>query len=233
MTRLEALPHCSGAVVAEDAFQGGCARVSSAPPTSPALSSKNFDVMYTRRNVKTEVRRMADWRAAPRTCARRGACRIPSPTKRSSTKWRQRQMSIAGRWGIPTAHATRWKAASCRPSAARYLVDLPERPARGAGEIAPTVIPTAISNAVFSATRVRLRSVPFLPEKILAKSALFASRARRAPQPAGVVAAPFTLCLSPAEWLPREQSAAVSPVSGRDARTAVSGRAVCAWQAAR
>jgi hypothetical protein len=51
--------------------------------------------------------------------------------------------------------------------------------------------------------------------------------------PTGVVAAPFTLCLNLAERLPRVQSAAISPVSRRDARTAASGRAVCAWQAAR
>jgi CO/xanthine dehydrogenase Mo-binding subunit len=33
--------------------------------------------------------------------------------------------------------------------------------------MAPTVIPSAISNAVFDATGVRLRSVPFLPDKML------------------------------------------------------------------
>jgi CO/xanthine dehydrogenase Mo-binding subunit len=49
-----------------------------------------------------------------------------------------------------------------------HLVDRPEKPAWGAGEMAPTVIPAAISNAVFDATGVRLRSVPFLPEKMLA-----------------------------------------------------------------
>jgi CO/xanthine dehydrogenase Mo-binding subunit len=48
-----------------------------------------------------------------------------------------------------------------------HLIDRPEKPAWGAGEMAPTVIPAAISNAVFDATGVRLRSVPFLPEKVL------------------------------------------------------------------
>jgi CO/xanthine dehydrogenase Mo-binding subunit len=48
------------------------------------------------------------------------------------------------------------------------LIDRPEMPAWGAGEMAPTVVPAAISNAVFDATGVRLRSVPFLPEKVLA-----------------------------------------------------------------
>jgi len=48
------------------------------------------------------------------------------------------------------------------------LIDRPEAPPWGAGEMAPATIPAAISNAVFAATGVRLRSVPFLPEKMLA-----------------------------------------------------------------
>jgi CO/xanthine dehydrogenase Mo-binding subunit len=48
-----------------------------------------------------------------------------------------------------------------------HLIDRPEKPTWGAGEMAPTVIPAAISNAVFDATGIRLRSVPFLPEKVL------------------------------------------------------------------
>jgi CO/xanthine dehydrogenase Mo-binding subunit len=48
------------------------------------------------------------------------------------------------------------------------LINRPEQTAWGAGEMAPTVVPAAISNAVFDATGVRLRSVPFLPGKVLA-----------------------------------------------------------------
>ena len=48
------------------------------------------------------------------------------------------------------------------------LIDRPEKAVWGAGEMAPTVVPAAISNAVFDAVGVRLRSVPFLPEKVLA-----------------------------------------------------------------
>lgn len=48
------------------------------------------------------------------------------------------------------------------------LINRPEQPSWGAGEMAPTVVPAAISNAVFDATGVRLRSVPFLPAKVLA-----------------------------------------------------------------
>lgn len=48
------------------------------------------------------------------------------------------------------------------------LINRPEAETWGAGEMAPTVVPAAISNAVFDAIGVRLRSVPFVPEKVLA-----------------------------------------------------------------
>ena len=51
------------------------------------------------------------------------------------------------------------------------LINRPELPSWGAGEMAPTVVPAAISNAVFDATGLRLRSVPFLPPKVLAAAA--------------------------------------------------------------
>jgi nicotinate dehydrogenase subunit B len=38
----------------------------------------------------------------------------------------------------------------------------------GAGEPTASVVPSAIANAVFDATGVRLRSVPFRPAKVLA-----------------------------------------------------------------
>jgi len=41
-------------------------------------------------------------------------------------------------------------------------------PATGAGETAITVVPAAIGNAIFDATGVRLRAVPFTPERVLA-----------------------------------------------------------------
>jgi nicotinate dehydrogenase subunit B len=48
------------------------------------------------------------------------------------------------------------------------LIDRPEQKPWGVGEMAAAVVPAAISNAVFDAVGVRLRSVPFLPEKVLA-----------------------------------------------------------------
>ena len=48
------------------------------------------------------------------------------------------------------------------------LIDRPNEPPWGAGEPAAAVVPSAISNAVFDATGVRLRSVPFTPDKVKA-----------------------------------------------------------------
>ena len=50
------------------------------------------------------------------------------------------------------------------------LINRPDMPSWGAGEMAPTVVPAAISNAVFDAMGARLRSVPFLPAKVRALS---------------------------------------------------------------
>ena len=48
------------------------------------------------------------------------------------------------------------------------LIDRPGTTAWGAGEPMACAIPAAIGNAVFDATGVRLRSVPFTPEKVKA-----------------------------------------------------------------
>ncbi|MBR0784839.1 xanthine dehydrogenase family protein molybdopterin-binding subunit [Bradyrhizobium iriomotense] len=48
------------------------------------------------------------------------------------------------------------------------LIDRPNERPWGAGEPAATIVPSAISNAVFDALGVRLRSVPFTPVKVLA-----------------------------------------------------------------
>jgi CO/xanthine dehydrogenase Mo-binding subunit len=54
------------------------------------------------------------------------------------------------------------------PEIAIDLIDRPTSPPWGAGEPAAAVVPSAISNAVFDATGVRLRSVPYTPEKVKA-----------------------------------------------------------------
>ncbi len=52
-------------------------------------------------------------------------------------------------------------------------------PATGAGETAITVTPAAIGNAIFDATHVRLRHLPFTPARV--KAALVTARETVAP----------------------------------------------------
>jgi CO/xanthine dehydrogenase Mo-binding subunit len=46
------------------------------------------------------------------------------------------------------------------------LLDRPDDPATGAGETSSAVIAAAIGNAVFDATGVRLRQLPFTPARV-------------------------------------------------------------------
>ena len=48
------------------------------------------------------------------------------------------------------------------------LINRPEGPSLGAGELATVPVPAAIANAIFDATGIRLREVPFTPKRILA-----------------------------------------------------------------
>ena len=54
------------------------------------------------------------------------------------------------------------------PDVAIDLINRPNEVPWGAGEPTTSVVPSAIGNAVFDATGVRLRSVPFRPAKVLA-----------------------------------------------------------------
>jgi len=54
------------------------------------------------------------------------------------------------------------------PTIEIVLLNQAEGEAMGAGETAITVVPAAIANAVFDATGVRLRQVPFTPERVKA-----------------------------------------------------------------
>lgn len=57
------------------------------------------------------------------------------------------------------------------PEAPEVVIELLDRPAEkpwGGGEPSAAVIPSAISNAVFDATGVRLRTVPYTPERVKA-----------------------------------------------------------------
>ena len=48
------------------------------------------------------------------------------------------------------------------------LIDRPQEPPLGAGEAACTVVGAALANAIFDATGARLRTIPFIPERVLA-----------------------------------------------------------------
>jgi CO/xanthine dehydrogenase Mo-binding subunit len=48
------------------------------------------------------------------------------------------------------------------------LINRPDQPSTGVGEPATTPVPAAISNAVYDATGVRLRNLPFRPDDVLA-----------------------------------------------------------------
>jgi nicotinate dehydrogenase subunit B len=54
------------------------------------------------------------------------------------------------------------------PKIEMVLLDQPGGEAMGAGETSITVVPAAIANAVFDATGVRIRQVPFTPERVKA-----------------------------------------------------------------
>jgi CO/xanthine dehydrogenase Mo-binding subunit len=54
------------------------------------------------------------------------------------------------------------------PEVVIELINQPNTPPWGAGEPSAAVVPSAVSNAVFDATGVRLRSIPFTPDKVKA-----------------------------------------------------------------
>jgi len=54
------------------------------------------------------------------------------------------------------------------PAIAYDLIDRPNEKPWGAGEPSAAIVPSAIANAVYDAAGIRLRSIPFTPEKVLA-----------------------------------------------------------------
>ena len=54
------------------------------------------------------------------------------------------------------------------PKIETLILNRPEMPMLGAGEAAQNPTPAAIANAIYDAVRLRLRDIPFTPEKILA-----------------------------------------------------------------
>ena len=66
--------------------------------------------------------------------------------------------SVVGPWLTPHG----------RPGAGIVLIKRPQAAPSGAAEMALGLVPAAIGNAVFDATGVRLRRVPFTPERVKA-----------------------------------------------------------------
>jgi CO/xanthine dehydrogenase Mo-binding subunit len=66
---------------------------------------------------------------------------------------------------------------SAVPAIESVLIDRPETEAMGAGETAITIVAAAVGNAIFDATGVRIREIPFTPERV--KAALSATPANR------------------------------------------------------
>ena len=54
------------------------------------------------------------------------------------------------------------------PTIESVLIDRPDSEAMGAGETAITIVAAAVGNAIFDATGVRLRELPFTPERVKA-----------------------------------------------------------------
>jgi len=54
------------------------------------------------------------------------------------------------------------------PTIESVLIDRPDSEAMGAGETAITIVAAAVGNAIFDATGVRIREVPFTPERVKA-----------------------------------------------------------------
>src|SRR5206468_10395797 len=54
------------------------------------------------------------------------------------------------------------------PDVAITLIDRPSEKPWGAGEPTAAVVPAAIANAIYNATAIRMRSVPFTPDKVQA-----------------------------------------------------------------
>jgi CO/xanthine dehydrogenase Mo-binding subunit len=55
------------------------------------------------------------------------------------------------------------------PKVETILMDKPDEQATGAGEMSITIVAAALGNAIFDATGVRLRQVPFTPERLRAE----------------------------------------------------------------
>jgi CO/xanthine dehydrogenase Mo-binding subunit len=61
------------------------------------------------------------------------------------------------------------------PAITTVLIDQPTQPAKGSGECTITLVGSAIGNAIFDATGVRMRQIPFTPANFMAAQTAQAS----------------------------------------------------------
>jgi len=69
---------------------------------------------------------------------------------------------------LPAWDHPRHAVGSALPEIETVLINRPDAEAMGAGETAITIVAAAVGNAIFDATGVRLREVPFTPERVRA-----------------------------------------------------------------
>jgi nicotinate dehydrogenase subunit B len=67
---------------------------------------------------------------------------------------------------LPDWHQPRNEVGSRVPRIETVLINRPDADAMGAGETAITIVAAAVGNAIFDATGVRVREVPFTPERV-------------------------------------------------------------------
>ena len=91
-----------------------------------------------------------------------GVLQTVSRTLKESVSWTQDRVTSVDWATYPIMTMTE------APKVDIALIDRPGTPAWGAGEPMACAIPAAIANAVFDATGVRLRSVPFTPVRVKA-----------------------------------------------------------------
>ncbi len=83
--------------------------------------------------------------------------------KVTSVDWAMYKSLFLPAWDHP-----RYAVGSQIPTIEAVLINRPDVEAMGAGETAITIVAAAVGNAIFDATGVRLREVPFTPERVRA-----------------------------------------------------------------
>jgi nicotinate dehydrogenase subunit B len=100
-----------------------------------------------------------------------GVLQTVSRTLKETVTWNRNKVTSVDRASYPIMGFGE------TPKVEIALIDRPATVSWGAGEPMACAIPAAIANAVFDATGVRLRSLPFTPDKVKAALAQRPARA--------------------------------------------------------